>query len=159
MLLLHLRPIHYTKTESDNWCYTKTYWNNVLTGKVDVSTLNSCYTKTTIGNTFTSYYSKSQIDNTFTNYDSKTYIDTNLYNQTYNDASAKPNDYVDLDKIEFEDSTLSPGTSSGEYKINSTPQMSNVQGPVTALSAERNISDSYAKTEIGTNIYTEHTIW
>ena len=151
---------YYTKTESDNWFYTKTYLDNVLNGKVDDNTLNSYYTKTAIDTTFTNYYSKSQIHNTFTNYYSKTYIETNLYNKTYIDALAKPqikysNVYVVLDKVEFEDSTLSLGTSSGEYKITSTPPMSNGQGLVTALSAKRNISDGYTKIEIDTNIYTK----
>ena len=34
----------YTKAESDNLFYTKTYLNSALNGKVDVSTLNSYYT-------------------------------------------------------------------------------------------------------------------
>ena len=33
----------YTKTESDNLYYNKTYLTNALTSKVDVSTLNSYY--------------------------------------------------------------------------------------------------------------------
>ena len=35
----------YTKSESDNLFYTKAYLNTVLLGNVDVSTLNSYYTK------------------------------------------------------------------------------------------------------------------
>ena len=53
----------YTKSESDNLFYTKTYLNTALNDKVDVSTL-------------TSYYTKTQID---TNIYTKTQIDTNIY--------------------------------------------------------------------------------
>jgi hypothetical protein len=153
---------HYTKTESDNLFYTKTYLNTALSGKVDVSTLSLYYTKTEIDNTFTSYYTKTQVDNTFTNYYSKTYIDTNFYNKTYIDAlntsgvQIKYNsNYVDLEKIEFQDSTISLGTNTNEYKIVSTPQMSNVQGLTAALNAKRNVSDSYTKTEIQSYLNTK----
>ena len=42
----------YTKTESDDVFYTKTYFSNALLGKVDVSTLANCYTKTESDNVF-----------------------------------------------------------------------------------------------------------
>ena len=38
----------YTKTESDNLFYTKTFLDNALLGKVDTSTLNTYYTKTEV---------------------------------------------------------------------------------------------------------------
>ena len=58
----------YTKSESDNLFYTKTFLNTALSGKVDVSTLNS-------------YYTKTEID---TNIYTKTQIDTNNYTQKHN---------------------------------------------------------------------------
>ena len=51
------------------------------------------------------------------------------------------NVYVDMQQIEFVDSTISLGTSSGEYNITSTPQMSNVQDHTAALNLKRSASD------------------
>ena len=59
-----------------------------------------------------------------------------------------------MEKIEFVDSTLSCGTSSGEYHIIYTPLMSNVQGPTDALNAKRNVSDNYNKTHIDNELST-----
>jgi hypothetical protein len=54
----------YTKNESDNLYYTKTYLNTALTGKVDVNTLNSYYLKTEID---TNNYTKTQTNNLLLN--------------------------------------------------------------------------------------------
>ena len=49
----------YTKRESDNLFYTKTYSNNGLIGKVDTTTLANYYTKPEPDNLF---YTKAYID-------------------------------------------------------------------------------------------------
>ena len=45
--------------------------------------------------------------------------------------------YVDMQKLEFGDSTLSLGAASGEYQIQSTPQLANVQGLTAALAGKQ----------------------
>ena len=67
----------YTKSEADALFYTQTYLTTALNGKVDVSTLNS-------------YYTKTEID---TNIYTKTQIDTNIYTKTQSDnlINAKQN--------------------------------------------------------------------
>ena len=44
-------------------------------------------------------------------------------------------------QIELVDSTISHGTSSGEYNITSTPQISNVHDHTAALNVKRSASD------------------
>ena len=68
----------YTTSESDNFYCTKTCLNIVLSGKVDVSDLNS-------------YYTKTEID---TNTYAKTQIDTNIYIKTQADNSIHANNIL-----------------------------------------------------------------
>ena len=67
----------YTKTESDDLFYTKTYLNTALNGQVDISTLSS-------------YCTKTEIDN---NIYTRTQVDTNIYTKTQSDnlINAKQN--------------------------------------------------------------------
>ena len=89
--------------------YTKTYLNTALSNKVDTSTL-------------TSYYTKTQIDTTFSNYYLQTHIDNNCYNNTYIDALTHAqikynNNYVDLEYLDFADTTITTGSNSNEYVL------------------------------------------
>ena len=59
----------YTKAESDNLLYTNSYLNTSLSGKVDLSTLNS-------------YYATTETD---TNLYTKTQTDTSIYTTTQSD--------------------------------------------------------------------------
>ena len=82
--------------------YTNTYFNTALSSKTNVSTLDSYYTKTD--------------------------IDTNFYDRTYTDALPNTqikynNGFVDLDKIDFKNNSITTQTDPTIYEITSTPNI------------------------------------
>ncbi len=66
--------------------------------------------------------------------------------------------YVDMQKLEFSDSTLSLGAATGEYQIQSTPQLASVQGLTAALAAKSDVAATVASLALKRNVADSYTV-
>ena len=129
----------YTKTESNNLFYTKSYLDNALIGKVNVNTLNS-------------YYLKTQID---TNHYTKTQINTLLLGKqpviSTNDLSIS-----NINLLQMSLDNLDVRILTNYNSINNLYTKSEIDTNIyTKSQINTTFLNHYLKTQIDTNIYTK----
>ena len=90
---------YYTKTESNNLYYNKTYIDNLIIlyyTKIQIDNLIALYyTKTQIDNILLSYYTKTQIDNILNSYITSSYLINNYYDKSASDNLYYNKTYID----------------------------------------------------------------